>query len=253
MAIDFKMKDVIHQIIVKFYPSYLPGAKKKYNAKAVLQPELDIHGVASKASVYNITTPAKVIEEGFTAALELIIYLIADNYKIKTDLFHISIKVPGEYDGSETHLPPGIHPEIRMSVDRDARKYVIENVKLVFDGIEENSGFIGEVTDDATGLVDEVMTRGNIITVRGYGLKVEGDDEHAGQVGAFLGVDGMDPVPFKAIAQNEPRTLKLLVPDNLEMGMSYTIYIYTMSAVKGSGHQIKNVREVKSSFSLAVI
>jgi hypothetical protein len=41
---------------VKFVPAYLPQAKKTYNARAALQTELDIHGVASKANVYNITT-----------------------------------------------------------------------------------------------------------------------------------------------------------------------------------------------------
>jgi hypothetical protein len=34
----------------------LPGAKKPYNLRAVRQPELDIHGIASKAEVYNLDT-----------------------------------------------------------------------------------------------------------------------------------------------------------------------------------------------------
>ncbi|MCL2295133.1 MAG: hypothetical protein FWC36_09770 [Spirochaetes bacterium] len=44
MAIDFKVKDVMHNIIAKFVHAFLPEAKKPYNLRAVHQEELDIHG-----------------------------------------------------------------------------------------------------------------------------------------------------------------------------------------------------------------
>jgi hypothetical protein len=68
MAIDFTLKDVLHKVAAKFTPAYLPEAKKPYNPRAVLQPELDVHGVASKADVYNIEADPRMIEEGFNAA-----------------------------------------------------------------------------------------------------------------------------------------------------------------------------------------
>ncbi|MDR1351900.1 MAG: hypothetical protein LBK05_01355, partial [Treponema sp.] len=81
MALDFTVKDVIHKITAKFVPAFLPDAKKPYNLRAVHQPEVDVHGIASKAEVYNIETDPKVIEEGLTAACELMYYLAADGYK----------------------------------------------------------------------------------------------------------------------------------------------------------------------------
>ncbi|MDR2053634.1 MAG: hypothetical protein LBP80_09485 [Treponema sp.] len=75
--------------MAKFVHAFLPDAKKPYNLKAVFQPELDIHGIASKAEVYNIEADPRVIEEGFTAACELIYYLAADGYKIKTPVFNL--------------------------------------------------------------------------------------------------------------------------------------------------------------------
>ena len=55
-TIDFIARDVMHQIFVRFVKAFLPKAKKPYYLKAVNQPVLDIHGIASKAEVYNITT-----------------------------------------------------------------------------------------------------------------------------------------------------------------------------------------------------
>jgi hypothetical protein len=252
MALDFVLKDTIHKIIAKFYPASLPGAKKKYNARAVMQTELDIHGVASKASVYNITTSPKVIEEGFLAAVELIYYLTADGYKIKTPLFHASVRVPGEYDGAETHLPDGIRLEVKLTTDNDYRNYIHDHATVVFDGIEESNGLIGEVVDEATGLIDQVITLDNIVTITGYGLKIESDSEHANLVGVFLAAPNFDPIPVKTIALNEPRTLKVLIPGNLDMSVEYYLIVRTQSAVKPTGVPLKNMREMITDFLLTI-
>jgi hypothetical protein len=101
MAIDFVVKDVIHRVAVKFVNAYLPNAKKAFHLKAVYQPEIDIHGIASKADTYNITTSPKTIEEGLNAGIMLMYHLAADGYKIKTPLFTLKMRIPGEYEGTE--------------------------------------------------------------------------------------------------------------------------------------------------------
>ncbi|MDR1576453.1 MAG: hypothetical protein LBS37_10655 [Treponema sp.] len=159
MAIDFTVKDLIHKIIAKFVHAYLPDAKKPYNLRAVLQPELDIHGIASKADVYNIETDPKVIEEGLTAACELIYYLTADGYKIKTPLFNLRVRLPGEYEGAEIHLNEGLYPEVRLQTSADFRQYIRERVQVAFDGFADDEGLIAEALDEKTGQIDEVATR----------------------------------------------------------------------------------------------
>jgi hypothetical protein len=151
MALDFTVKDVIHKITAKFAPAYLPEAKKPFNLRAVHQPELDIHAIASKADVYNIETDPKEIEDGFTAACELIYYLAADGYKIKTPLFNLRIRLPGEYDGAETSLAKGLHPEVRMQSAAPFRQYIRDRVEVQFDGIDQAEGLIAEALYEHSG------------------------------------------------------------------------------------------------------
>jgi hypothetical protein len=191
-----------------------------------------------------------VIEEGLTAGFQLITYLVADGYKIKTELVNMRIRIPGEYDGTETHLPEGVRPEVRVIPSTSLRKYISEQVQIVFDGVEDPTGMIGRVKDEASGLVDEVITMNNIVTVRGYGLKIDSDVQHAAQVGVFLVDENQAETPVKAVALNEPRTLKLLMPDNLTVGAAYTLLIRTQSLVKGTTGLLKDVREVRSDFPL---
>jgi hypothetical protein len=258
MAIDFKLRDVIHRITAKFFPAYLPEAKKPYVLHAKYQPDLDIHGIASKADVYNITTSPKVIEEGFTAACELIYYLAADGYKIKTPVFTLKVAIPGEYEGSETHLPEGITPQGRLNLAPELRKYLSERVLLQFDGIEENFGIIAEAIDIATGDTNLNITPNALFELRGSGLKIAADDDHTDIVGIYLeGVLTGSSIKFepKAIAVNESRTLKAIAPDTayFSPGEQYYVVVRTQAPVTSSGKLLKNVREVKSDFTIIPI
>ena len=250
MLIDFKIKDIIHRIAVKFVPASLPGAKKPYYLKAVHQPELDIHGIASKAAVYNIATSPKVIEEGLRSGIELIQYLAADGYRIKTSLFKLGIRIPGEYNGAETGLAGGIFPVARLRVSPGFSKYLKERVKLEFDGVDQSEGIIAEAQDEATGIVGQVMTRGHILTIRGNGLKIESDAGHKELTGVFFTPPSGAPIKAPVIAVNEPRTLKVLVPNELVSGTAYRIAIETMSSVKGAGWLTRKMRDIRSDFSL---
>jgi hypothetical protein len=250
MLINFKVNDVIHKITVKYIKAFLPNAKKTYYLRAVHQPELDIHGIASKAAIYNINTSPKVIEEGLNAGIELMYYLAADGYKIKTPLFNLRIRIPGEYNGSETYLPEGVFPVARLQTSPGFRKYLMEKVKVNFDGIDASDSIIAEVLDEATGLVDEVITRGNILTIRGMGIKLEGDEAHKEKIGVFflpkLGV----PVKASVIAVNEPRTLKVLVPTELKKGTEYRIAVGTQSSGKCNGVLLKKVQDIRTEFQV---
>ena len=250
MSLDFKEKDVMHGITAKYVQAFLPGAKKGFNAKAVFQPELDIHGIASKAKVYNINTSPKVIENGLNAAVQLINYLVADGYRIKTPLFRTRIRIPGEYDGSETHLPNGVYPEVRMTIAPEFREYIREHVQITFDGVEVTDGFIGQITDEFTEEVDQLITLGNIVAINGYGLKVDCEAGNESQVGVFFcAADGTE-TRAKAIAVSAPRTLKVIVPTGLIDGDVYTIVVRTQTSVKNSANLLKEVREVVSDTPL---
>jgi len=248
MAIEFQVKDVIHNIIAKFVHTFLPEAKKPYNLRAVHQPELDIHGIASKADVYNLSVSPKVIEEGMNAGMELIYYLVADGFKIKTPLFNLRMRIPGEYNGSETHLPNETFPTARLQTAAAFRNYLKDKVKITIDGIDQNDGYIAEVKDEATGLVDEVLTQGNLITIRGWGLKIDGTEDNHDAIGLyFVPVAGGGPaLKSEIIAVNEPKTLKAIVPTCFNSTYPHRIKIVTQTSAKGHSAVLKNTREVWS-------
>ena len=246
----FTIKDIVRKIIVKFTPAFLPNAVKPYNLKTVHQTELDINGIAMKAAVFNIPTSPKVIEEGLNAGFELMYYLAATGYTIKTPIFNLKISVPGQYDGTETHLPDGIYPMARLQTSAEFRKYLKEKVQVEFDGKDICESFITEAKDEATGNVSTMLTRGNILTINGTGLKIEGDDANKGKIGLFFVPKSGTPIKASTIALNNPRSLIVHIPTELKKGVSYRLSVETQSSPRNGGGILKKVRNFSSEFTL---
>jgi hypothetical protein len=250
MNIIKPLKDKVHSIIAKFVPACLPGAKKKYNAKVVHKTVLDIEDVAGKAKAYNIDVPPSKIIEGFNTAVNLIFYLISDGYSFECELFSIGLGIPGEYSGTEEHLPAGVHPHVRIRASKPLNEYITKNVTVVLDGIDEEDGAIDTIKDEESATDDPTITRGYVVTLTGKGLKIAHDDEHLTQTGAFFANAGGEETPAKAIAYNTARKVKLIVPDTLTPETLYAIILRTQSSVKSSGAIVKAVREVRTDCSL---
>ncbi|MDR1149953.1 MAG: DUF4469 domain-containing protein [Spirochaetaceae bacterium] len=121
-----------------------------------------------------------------------------------------------------------------MQIAAALREYIKDRVKVQIDGIDDTDGFIAEALDEKTGLVNEVMTIGNLLTVHGYGLKIEREAAQQAVIGLWF--DGPGPATrAEIIAVNEPNTLKVIVPVGLTLGSDYGLVIVTPSSAKGNG------------------
>jgi hypothetical protein len=252
MAIDFDAEKVVHNTVSRFVPACLPDAKKPYYLKAQFQQEVDLHGVASMGELYNVHTDPKVIEEGMDSGFRIIRHLIADGYRVKTPLFTIWMRIPGEYMGDETHLPAGIFPEARIRPSRSFSQYLRDFVNLVIAGRDDSKGHIGMATDGSNGQDNETCTQGQLLTVEGSGLKIEGDADHTTAVGLFFETL-TTPGLWKAqiVAVNEPRLLKVIVPNMPTPNVAH-LKIVTQSSVKNGAQLLKGMREIYSDFTLEV-
>jgi hypothetical protein len=264
MSTEMNTKDLMHRIKAKFYRATLPKAKKPYNLRVESQTELDVLAIASKAEAYNFTTSPKVIEEGLSAGMQLIKYLVADGYRIKTPVFNLSIRVPGEYDGTEVHLPAGHHPKGRLNLSAEARKYFEERVTVEINGKEDNAGYISEVIDTFDGSMDETLHIDFPFEVHGAGLKIAADADHAGQEGLFI-VNAATPslsarIDPRFITVNEPHLLKASISlSGLEKAIKtdddVPVYleVRTQSSAKNTGTLLKDIRTVRTDFILKFV
>jgi hypothetical protein len=244
MSLVFDVFDKIHNIIVKYVPAYLPKAKKPYNLKPVHQPTLDVHGVASKADVYNITTDPAVIEAGLNDGLRLIRYLAADGYRITTPLFNVKIRVPGEYEGTETCLPDGVKPLVRLGPSAEYRKYVKENVKVDFSGLEQPKGFISGFFDIDEDSYNTIFAAGDQFILTGSDIRVAGDDSACGVF--LVAVD--DPTHEVRVTRIAENTRSRIIGICPQTGHQYNKIVIRTQFSGSPTRFLKAVRTIESSF-----
>jgi hypothetical protein len=91
--------------------------------------------------------------------------------------------------------------------------------------------------------------------VRGAGLKIVADDKHADDTGLYCEdaeTGARILADMRDIAQNAPTVISAQTPSDLVPGKSYYIVVCTQSQINGSGRALKQVREVKSEFTVTV-
>ncbi|MDR2447162.1 MAG: DUF4469 domain-containing protein [Treponema sp.] len=166
--------------------------------------------------------------EGFAAACELIYYLAADACKIKTPVFNLSIRLPGEREGAETRLPESARPEARIR----------ERARVEFDGAGQRDGIIAATVDERTGQADEAMTIGNLPAIHGCGIKIEAEAASKDDAGIFSDDGENPPVKAEILTVNEPRALKAILK------------VVAQSSVKHGNTQLKAFQEIHAEFKL---
>ena len=116
------------------------------------------------------------------------------------------------------------------------------------------AGYIAEVMDEATGITDEVLTKGNLITIRGWGLKIDGETANQNEIGLYFVpvAGGGQSLKAEIIAVNEPRTIKAIVPTGFNSTYPHRIKIVTQTSAKTGGHLLKNIRELWSEGAFTV-
>ncbi|MDR0733719.1 MAG: DUF4469 domain-containing protein [Dysgonamonadaceae bacterium] len=250
-----QLKDVIHRVAVWFVANTLPEAKKKYVARPETLPYLGISEVAAKAEIYGESVDPDEMIRYVERYFNICAYLVADGYGIENQLFRTRIRIPGEYDGYETSLQPGLHPEVRINVSLGFRAYIREHVNLEFKGIDETQGHMFTFLDEATNLYDQI-TPGGLLRITGTGIKIadDGQPEHQAVVGLWL-VDAASDARTRvsSVAVNEPRTIVALIPQDAHSASGFYLEVVTQTSAKNSGQLLKNPRTIRSEHALPLV
>jgi len=239
---DYEEK--MHKIAAKFVPAFLPEAKKPYNLKTVHQETLDLHGVAAKADAYGIGPDAKAIEDGLARGLKLIAYLVMDGWRVKTPLFNLRVRVPGEYDGSETALPDGVNPVVRIGASAEFREYVKDHVRIEFDGILSKNGLISAFLDVEENQTNSVFVPGDQFVLTGTDIMAVGDHASCGVY--FVPIDNPTAeVKVARIAKNSRSEIIGVCP---QTGYQRNKIVIRSQYSGSLTRFLKTVRTIESSF-----
>ena len=206
------MSEVLHKIKVNLYENYLTEDPNDYSAKVISERTLNVKEVCKTAiSRGGAASTAETMEHNVTLFLKEMAYQLMDGYSVNTGYFTANAQVRGVFNNAHETFDPKKHSVLFRFNQGDLLRKEIPNVAVQVLGVGESGIIISHVVDVKTGSVNDLLTPGGTLKIRGGKLKLTGDNP---QVGVWFENEEGETlqVELRDIIVNNPSELIIQIP-----------------------------------------
>jgi hypothetical protein len=247
-VIDDAMQ-VLHRIRVKLYPNHLPGKEGELIARTANEKTLTYEEVCAAAKERGgYTGSLQDLKEHAAIFLKEAVHQLCDGFGVNFGgLFTAYINVGGVFGNEHGTIDKAKNKlSVRFRVLHGLRK-MLDLIEVISEGLADTAGFIAEIEDVATGLVNDVLTLGKMFTLWGGKIKIEGDPR---KTGVFFYQPGSPNVSIKVtenLAVNDPSKIIGIVPELLPGDWYVEVRTYYSGT---AGRPLKELRTIRSTFTV---
>ena len=183
------------------------------------------------------------VKSSFDEIVKEICLIIADGGAINSSLLKAQPSIAGVFHGASDVYDAKRHSvKINLTAGASVRK-ALEDVKLQKTQTAEIIPFITEVSDVMSDTVNDQITPGGVIEIRGGRLKLATENTDNG---VFLIDEAGQAVKLPKVMENKPARLIAIMPADLPQG-TYTLEVRTSlsSSTNKEGKTIKKGRFLK--------
>jgi hypothetical protein len=241
------LRNVLHVVRAWLYLNYLEHGGK-YVARARTEKTLGVDQICTEAvtrggSDVNYDT----MREAVTAFFDEMFYQLADGFSVENAYFSMHPKIGGTFEHPDDGVDKEKNPVDITVRKRPALREILGRVTVELEGVADNGAYIGEVLDVTSGKVDETLTSGGVITVRGSRIKIAGDEPSCGLYLVNV-ADGTAQKIAGNFVENHPVRLTIQMP-TLASG-TYRVRVVTQYT-SGSNF-LKEPRQIDYDVELTV-
>ncbi len=205
--------DILHRIKAKLYPNELTEDPDDLIAKILSERSIDIPGVCKSATGRGGASGKPGDMERYVRDfLKEMAYLACDGFSVNTGYFSLDTQIKGVFNSSAEKFTPGKHNVYFRFHQGDLMRQLIPTIEVEIEGLGDAQPAIGQVTDVKSGTVNDRLTPGKILKIRGSKIKLAGDNP---AVGVWFIADATGErtrVEDNEIGTNNPTELVLTVP-----------------------------------------
>jgi hypothetical protein len=233
------MANILHKIKASLYLNWLTEDPNDYSARVASERSLNIPEICNAAVTRGgAHTTAEVMEYNTNLFLKEAAYQLCDGFSINTGYFTATVLIRGVFNSSEETFNPKKHTIIFQFNQGELLRKELENVQVEITGVGESNITVSQVMDVKTGSVNDLLTPGRSLRIRGYKLKLVGDNPTVGVYFVNQITAERTKVDTTDIVDNNPSELVVVIPD-LVAG-TYTVEV--TSQFSGSSTPLKEAR-----------
>ena len=206
------MDSVLTRIRANLYENLLTDDPGDLTAKVISERTLTVADIC-KAAVNRAKAPttAEAMEFNTMLFLKEMAYQLMNGYAVNAEYFTASAQIRGVFHNARETFNPKKHSVLFRFNQGALLRRQIPNVTVQIMGPGESGIIISHVVDQKTGSVNDLLTPGGTLKIRGGKLKIAGDHPDAGiafedETGAAFKVEERD------IIVNRPAELIVQIP-----------------------------------------
>jgi hypothetical protein len=249
MSDVYAVKEKLHKMRAKLYPSYLPGTEGKYIARTTNEATVTVEEIcadAVKRGGYDGSHDQMV--KAVRHFLKETRYQLADGFSVNLELCSVHPNIGGLFENAnELHD----HQKHQLDFRFHALKPLLDlrnEIEVLIEGVADTHGYIMEFTDVATGAVNDTYSTTGMFAITGYKLKVEGDSPDVGVY--FEQQGGIAKLKAAHLAENTQSKIISAFPP----GPPGTYKVVIKTQFTGATNKfLKEIRTIESGFTVRII
>ncbi|WP_294198207.1 MULTISPECIES: DNA-binding domain-containing protein [Chryseobacterium] len=229
---------VLHKIKAYLYDNVLTPDPNDFIARTISERSLNVKQIC-EASVNRggADVSAASIEHAVELFLKEMAYQLCDGYSVNTGYFTAGTQIRGVFSSAAEHYNPQKHNILFQFNQGDKLRAEIPNIEISILGVAQSDAIILEAKDVKSGTINDLLTPGKNLKIKGSKIKITGDNAANGIFFVETSTQTRLPVDASDIVINNPSEVILIIPD-LPAG-TYTLEIVTQY---GNGSLLKDPR-----------
>lgn len=207
------MADILHKIKANLYPNLLTEEPNDFTARVISERTLNLKEICNGAVTRGgAPTTAEAMEHNVNLFLKEMSYQLSDGYSINTGYFTANTLIRGVFNSPTETFNTDKHAILYQFNQGDLLRKELPNIAVEMKGLGDSSIAINEVQDIKTGSVNDLLTPNRNLRIKGYKLKLAGDNPAVGVYFVNQATQERTKVETSEIVNNNPAELIIVTP-----------------------------------------
>jgi hypothetical protein len=207
------MATILHKIKAYLYENLLTDDPNDYVARVSSERSLNIDDICNAAvNRGGAGSSAQTMSHNVSLFLQEMSYQLCDGYSVNTGYFTATTLIKGVFNSPTETFNSDKHAVLFQFNQGDTLRKVIPNIEVDILGVADASISISQVTDVKTGTVNDKLTPNRNLRIKGYKLKLAGDNAAVGVYFVNQTTGERTKVDADEIVGNNPSELMIVVP-----------------------------------------
>ena len=250
MSVIDNVEQVMHSIHVRLYPAHLPGQEDELIARTVNEKALSYEEVCVAAKERGgFTGSLEDLKDHTAIFLREAAYQLCDGFGVNFGgIFSVYPNVGGVFENERAPVNKDKHKVNFHFRALNSLRKIADRIEVISEGLADSGGYIVDIVDVTTGLMNDVVTKDGIFMLSGDKIRVVGA---ADKTGVYFFSPGSPDASIKVTANlaiNDPSKIIGTVP---ELSPNKDWYVEVRTNFSGNTSiLLKETRTIRSKFTV---